>query len=332
MSFFLYAETAFHHEGDYAYLKSLVDIVAKTGCDGVKFQILIDLDDLMSSRHPSYQNAKNWVLSERQWIDILEYVHSRHLRIVAMPCDVAAVTLIEKLPFSIDFYDIHSVSFHDNNLFQAIKATGKPVILGVGGRTLEEIISSKEYFKEQLHILMVGFQAYPSDLKDVKLQKIAILKQLFPECLIGYADHTSYDSEYSVKSLEYAYILGARVFEKHITCAEGVMRVDHETAVGCEKMESIQKNLKYIDELFEGLPHEHISLSDKELLYRNRQKILVASKTIKAGETFTGDNISLKMTDVHDGYTNPNDIMGKVAKHDILFDESITREKILSND
>jgi len=102
--------------------------------------------------------------------------------------------------------------------------------------------------------------------------------------------------------------------------------------VGFEKMESIQENLKYIDELFKDVPHEHMSLSDKEQLYRNRQKVLVASKPIKAGEKFTVNNISLKMADVQKGYTNPNDITGKVAKHDILFDEPVTREKILSGD
>ena len=328
MSYFLYAETAFHHEGDYEYLKSLVDIAANAGCQGVKFQVLVNLDDFMSSRHPNYKKAKKWLLSEKEWKEIVKYAYSKQLKIVAMPCDVAAVNVLESLPFPIDFYDIHSVSFYDSELLEAVKSTDKPVILGVGGRTLEEIISAKEYFKEQLAVLMVGFQAFPSDLKDVKLQKIALLKQLFPDCLIGYADHTTYDSEYAIKSLEYAYILGARVFEKHITSAEGETRIDYEAAVGIKKMQSIQKNLKYLDELFEGAPHEQMSLSDKELLYRNRQKVLVASEPIKAGEKFTVNNISLKMADIWEGYTNPNDIMGKVVKHDILFDEPITREKI----
>lgn len=330
MNYFLYAETAFHHEGDYEYLQSLVDIAANVGCQGVKFQVLVNLDDFMSSRHSNYKEAKKWVLSGKQWKTIAKYAHSKQLKIIAMPCDVAAVKLLESLPFSIDFYDIHSVSFYDSELLEAVRFTGKPVILGVGGRTLEEIISAKEYFKEQLAVLMVGFQAFPSDLKDVKLQKIAILKQLFPACLIGYADHTTYDNEYAIKSLEYAYILGARVFEKHITSADGVSRIDYEAAVGAEKMKEIEEKLEYLEKLFPESLSENLILSNSEIKYRNRQKVLVASEPIKAGEKFTVNNISLKMADVRKGYTNLNDIKGKVAKHDILFDESVTREKILS--
>jgi len=332
VNYFLYAETAFHHEGDYEYLKSLVDIAVNVGCHGVKFQVLINLDDFMSSRHSNYKKAKKWVLSGKQWKTIAKYAYSKQMKIIAMPCDVAAVKVLESLLFPVDFYDIHSVSFYDSELLEAVKATNKPVILGVGGRTLEEIISAKEYFKDRLVILMVGFQAYPSDLKDVKIQKIAILKQLFPDCLIGYADHTAYDSEYAIKSLEYAYILGARVFEKHIASVEGVSRIDYEAAVGAEKLKEIEEKLEYLEKLFPESLYENLLFSNSEIKYRNRQKVLVASEPIKAGEKFTVNNISLKMADIQEGYTNLDDIMGKVLKHDMLFDEPVTREKILSED
>ena len=302
MSYFLYAETAFHHEGDYSYLKSLVDTAANAGCKGVKFKILIDLDDFLSRRHPDYNKVKKWILSENRWEEVLEYAHSKHMRIVAMPCDVAAVQMIEKLPFAIDFYDIHSVSFYDSKLLEAIRVIGKPIILSVGGRTLEEISLAKEYFEEQISVLMVGFQAFPSDLKDVKLQKIAFLKQLFPDYLIGYADHTSYDSEYAIKSLEYGYILGARVFEKHITCAVGKHRVDYESAVGAEKFKEIEGKLGYLEKLFSDSLSVSIELSENEIKYRNRQKVLVANKDIMVGEYFTCENTKLLMTGTGDGY------------------------------
>jgi N,N'-diacetyllegionaminate synthase len=332
VSLFLYAETAFHHEGDYAYLKSLVDMAAETGCQGVKFQVLIDLDDLMSSLHANYQNAKKWLLRQNQWSNILEYANSKHLKIVAMPCDVAAVSMIEKLSFSIEFYDIHSVSFYDHKLLETIKCTGKPVILGVGGRTLEEMATSKEFFGDQLAVFMVGFQAFPSDLRHTRIGMIPFLKNLFPDCTIGYADHTDFRDEWGVKSFEYAYLLGARVFEKHLTCNEGVARVDYEAAVGYDKMVTIREKLLFLDELIGHGPNELFSLSEKEVAYRNRQKVLVAARPIMAGEGMSVANTRLKMANGSEAYTEVKELEGAVATCDILVDEPITKERVALHD
>lgn len=329
VDYFFYAETAFHHEGDYEYLKSLVDIAADMGCQGIKFQILINLDDFMSTLHPNYNMAQKWVFSESQWKEIIEYTHSKQMKIVAMPCDVAAVEMLEALPFTIDFYDIHSVSFYDSVLLDAVRSTNKPVILGVGGRTLEEILVAKTYFDEQLAVLMVGFQAFPSDLKNVKLQKIALLKQLFSNCLIGYADHTSYDSEYAIKSLEYAFILGARVFEKHITMVEGEKRTDFEAALGKNKIKKIIKNLTYIEKLLDDDAYRSLEHSKAEIEYRNRQKKLVACEDIKKKDYFSLKNTKLKMTSQQDeGYNQYFVGSDKNAVCDIKNEQVITRKMI----
>lgn len=328
MSYFLYSETAFHHEGDAQYLLSLVEASVKSGCHGIKFQVLIELNELMSIYHSNYQTAKKWVLSRKEWENIFQAAHAGGLKIIAMPLDVSAVDFLETVSIPIEYYDIHSISYNDLHFLESIRKTDKPIIFGVGGRTIHEITDAKVFFAEQLKILMVGFQSYPTDLKDVKLERIEILKKLFPECQIGYADHSSYDSEYAVKSLEYAYLLGARVFEKHITCNEGIPRIDHEAAIGIEKIVSIKRNLDYLDDLYQPSPDEAMVLSDQEQLYRKRQKILVASKPIKAGETITNNNSTLKMVDILDGYPSLKDIQGKVAKSDMLPDEPITSPKL----
>jgi sialic acid synthase SpsE len=328
MHFFTIAETAFHHEGDVNYLKKLINMAKICGCDSVKFQILINLDDFMSSRHQSYERAKQWILTREQWLDILQYAHAQQIQIVAMPCDVGAVELLNSLLFSINYLEIHSVSFHDQKLHKAIRVSNNPVILGVGGRTLEEIISAKEYYGKQLSVLMVGFQAFPSDLREVNLKKIAVLKNLFPDCQIGYADHCAYDSQYGLKSLEYAFLLGAEFFEKHIALHEGVQRVDYESAVGREKMIQIRQNLEYLSEIMNGDIHDQMGFSEQELAYRNRQKLIVAAHPIKAGTKLSKSNAALKMSDSSNGFSDYGEIEGKIAISDIGYNEIITEDKI----
>ena len=50
---------------------------------------------------------------------------------------------------------------------------------------------------------------------DANLSRILFLKSKFPECGIGYSDHTLPDLNMSI--LTTSYLLGAKVIEKHFT-------------------------------------------------------------------------------------------------------------------
>ena len=51
----LIAETAWHHEGDYEFMKNLVtEISSKTEADIVKLHITLDFDEYMDSSHDAY--------------------------------------------------------------------------------------------------------------------------------------------------------------------------------------------------------------------------------------------------------------------------------------
>ena len=53
------AETAFHHEGDIAFLKKLVSDLSRLDVDALKFHLLFDLDDYMVKNHPAIQTLKS---------------------------------------------------------------------------------------------------------------------------------------------------------------------------------------------------------------------------------------------------------------------------------
>ena len=87
---YLYAETAFHHEGDFNYLLRLVDAAVSAGCHGIKFQVLIDIDEFMSSHHDSYNKSREWLFTYQQWTEVLSYAQDQGLDIVLMPLDTSA--------------------------------------------------------------------------------------------------------------------------------------------------------------------------------------------------------------------------------------------------
>ena len=315
MSFYLYTETAFHHEGDINFLFKLIDESKKAGAMGVKFQVLIDIDSFMSSNHSSYKKSKTWLFTIKEWESIFKYTESLGLDIILMPIDLASLKLVNK--FNIKYIEIHSVSFKDEILLKEIDLLNTPLILGIGGRTLDEVEYAINRFNNKSLVLMVGFQSFPSKLENVKLERISYLNKRFPNLKIGYADHSSYDHEFSVKSNEYAYILGAKIFEKHITLREGERRIDFESAISSNKIKTIIHNLNYLDSNFNHNEKSLFEMSPSEIKYRDRQKKPVLCCKVLKNEVINEKMLTLKMVDSDKCIDNVNDILGKIALKDL---------------
>ncbi len=318
MSFYIYAETAFHHEGNKDYLIQLVDEAKKAGVDGVKFQVLINLNEFMSSTHTAFEEAKNWVLSLEEWKKVFKYTKESGLDIILMPLDSKAFELSEL--FDVKYIEIHSVSFKDKKLLSKLDESTIPLILGIGGRTLEEIDGAVKKYKDRDITLMVGFQSYPSELEDIKLGRIKELANMYPNFTIGYADHSSYDNEMAITSNEYAYILGARVFEKHLALEEGKERIDFQSAVGAEKLSTIKEKLVFLDKLLSLDKNNLFKMNEKEVNYRNRQKLPVAKDNLDRGHTITENDLELKMLDGENCINDIEELIGKKLKDKVQAD------------
>jgi N,N'-diacetyllegionaminate synthase len=320
--FYFYTETAFHHQGDLEFLKKLILESKNAGSKGIKFQVLTNINDFVSTCHKAYKDLSSYCFALEEWDQIFSYTTSLDLDIIMMPLNVQALDLLKK--HSVKYIDIHSVSFNDTKLLKAIKESNIDIILGVGGRTLDEIFIQKKYFGEKLKILMVGFQSFPSKLEKIKLAKIEQLKSIFPELEIGYADHSGFDDRYAVLSNDYARLLGATVFEKHVTLNEGEDRVDAASAVSFSKISEIIDRIKFIEDYIINKDHTFI-MEEEEIAYRDRQLVCVASEDLKSGEILNEDKVALKMTDKPESCLKfPSKILGKVLKKDIKKDESFT--------
>lgn len=132
-----------------------------------------------------------------------------------------------------------------------------------------------------------------------------------------------------ITSNEYAYILGARIFEKHITFEEGVERIDFQSAVSCEKIEKIRKRLDYLESILNIDSKEIFNMSEKELTYRNRQKMPIAKRTLKAGEIISSDMLELKMINQENVIDSIDEIIGKKILKDIENDSPFTKGDFL---
>ncbi|MCW9056371.1 MAG: N-acetylneuraminate synthase family protein, partial [Gammaproteobacteria bacterium] len=195
-------------------------------------------------------------------------------------------------------------------------------IFGVGGRTLDEIDYVLNKYKDRDTTLMVGFQSYPSELQDIKLSRIKELKNKYPSSAIGYADHSSFDDEMAIISNDYAYILGARIFEKHITVDEGIERIDFQSAVGAKKISTIISRLTFLDKILNIDEADLFEMNAKEINYRNRQKIPVAKHNLEIGHMLTEEDIELKMIDTDNAKDDIELLINHKLKNKVMKDRA----------
>jgi N,N'-diacetyllegionaminate synthase len=88
------------------------------------------------------------------------------------------------MKFNPKLIEIHSVCLNDIHLLEKLRANiskDQKVVLGIGGTDLYEIENAIETLKHDNIILMFGFQNYPTKYKDINLNKIRKIKQLYPD-------------------------------------------------------------------------------------------------------------------------------------------------------
>ena len=111
----LIAETAWHHQGDFDFMKNLVSkIVTDTKVDIIKMHITLDFDEYMDPSHDSYTLLKPWLFSKDQWSELINIVQGSGKEIMLLLNDVEAIKF--GLSFSPRYVEIHSILRYNYNL------------------------------------------------------------------------------------------------------------------------------------------------------------------------------------------------------------------------
>ncbi len=293
---YIIGETAFHHEGDKTFLKELISEAQKLKLDAIKFHFTVDLDDYMIASHEAIDILRPWCLTESDWNTVLTDVE---IDIIGLCNDVKSIQYAINSSFNIVAIEIHATGLNDIFLLDEASKFDKTIILGTGGSTLDEIDFAINYLKEKGKadiFLMHGFQNYPTDYKDVKLDRMNQLNKLF-NVPVGYADHTDPLNEHN----EYISCLGIanghNVIEKHFTHKYGEKRIDSQAAISINQMKKVKEIASINFDIISK--NNALSLTPAEKKYGNTgpmKKAIVARNKINKGEIISIDNIAFKRT------------------------------------
>jgi len=161
--------------------------------------------------------------------------------------------------------------------------------------------------------------AYPTPPDEMNLLAVAKLRERFPDVVIGLSDHYN-----GIAMAVVAYVLGARIIEKHFTLNHTWKGTDHAMSlepIGLQKMVRDLRRARIA--LGDGLKRVYPSEANAIL---KMGKKLVATGDIPAGHRLTEADIAIKSPG--DGLP-PYELermVGKLTRRSLSKDDNITFE------
>jgi sialic acid synthase SpsE len=329
------AETAFSHEGSMDYLKDMIIGLKNQENIAIKFQILINKDDFLTDSNAIYSKIDQWLLSEGQWSEIIDFAYDNNVNVILAVLDSAAIEIAKQKEDKITAIEIHPSCIPDNEFLSEVihfcKSKDVPLIIGVSGFEFSEIDyllenHLKDYDKSKL-IFMYGFQNYPTKLSSVNLQRTKLYEKKYG-VKMGYADHTEYDNEIKDNLIFLAYGMGINIIEIHYVLEYGKDRIDYITAYDAKRIIQIEKHL---ESLFIALGNEEEKMCESEMEYSTKfRKIPVYSDEFEKGHILATKDICLKRSTVKSDYRiyESDNLIGKTLVKTVKKNQPILKKEL----
>ena len=316
--------------------KLMVKEAKNAGADAVKFQTY-KADTLAAKYSPSYWDTteetttsqhelfqKYDLFGEKEYKELAEYCKNIDVEFLSTPFDFESADYLYNL---MPYYKISSSDLSNLPFIEYISKKNKPILLSVGASNKDEIDAAvdvihkyNEYKLTLLHCVL----EYPTPYEHANLLKIKQLKANYPDCIIGYSDHTRPDSHKDV--IKTAYLLGAQVIEKHFTLDKTLKGNDHYHAMDPQDLKNIKSGLEFV-KIISG-QGELSCLESEQTARLNARRSIVTKVAIKKGQIITQEMLTFKRPGIGISPSKINDVIGKKAAVNLEEDTILTDDMI----
>jgi sialic acid synthase len=319
---FVIAEVGQNHQGDLKIAREFIRIFAFEGASAVKFQTrnnrYLFSEDAYSAPYESENAFADTYGAHREkleldpaWLPILiEDCRKAGVKFMSTPFDEPSLDLLVRL--DVDILKVASFDLGNLPLINRIGKAGKPVVISVGGGKGDQIRSSVDVLLRHNSEVAVlhCVSEYPTEFNRLGLSNIKRLIQEFPQCVIGSSDHFN-----GTLSGPVAYMMGARVFEKHVTLNRAWKGTDHSFALEPDGFRKFVRDIKRVRHMLPPKPAEEIGT---ERVFKKLGKSLIAMRPIRQGEELTLDNLSGRIfREQYIPVRESNCVLGKKAAREI---------------
>jgi N-acetylneuraminate synthase/sialic acid synthase len=296
---YVIAEIGHNHQGSLEQAKALVHAAKECGVDAVKFQKRDNRRLFTRSFYESpYDNENSFgatygehrealELGKSEWFELSRYAREEGVAFVAAAFDEPSADLLAEL--DVDAFKFASGDLLNVPFLRYVAAFGKPMFLSTGGGTLEDIdraVEAVATVNDRLCVLHCT-ASYPADVEDLNLAVITALRERYPELVIGLSDHHN-----GIAMAPVAYLLGARVFEKHFTLNHAWKGTDHAYSLMPDGMRRFVRDLHRVPvALGDGVKRR---LPSEERPLQKMGKKLVAARQLPAGHVLAEGDLVAK--------------------------------------
>ncbi len=329
---FIIAEAGVNHNGSMELAKKLIDVAVDAGADAVKFQTWktelcitkdakkadYQIENTKNSEETQFEMVKKLELNEETHYELVRYCKEKNIMFLSTPFDHVSIDFLNDL--GLEIFKIPSGEITNLPYLRHIGKLNKKIILSTGMANIGEIEDTLDVLtnagtkKENIIILHANTE-YPSPMEDINLKAMVTIGNTF-DIPYGYSDHTL-----GIEVDIAAVAMGACCIEKHFTLDKTMDGPDHKASLEPDELKAMVKAIRNI-ELALGNGIKKPSLSETKNIAIARKSI-IAKVSIKKGEIFSVDNITVKRPGTGISPMRWDEVIGTVAQKDYGIDELI---------
>jgi N-acetylneuraminate synthase/sialic acid synthase len=296
---YVIAEIGHNHQGDVEQAKRMFAEAKECGADAVKLQKR-DNRSLFTKEYyaRAYDNPNSFGTTYGEHREALEFGRSEFLELQAYASEIGitffatafdapSCDLLAEL--DMPAYKVASADLKNTPLLRRIAETRKPVIISTGAALLDDVLRAYSEIAE-VHTDIAILQCtagYPPDWEQIDLRVISTYRQVFPDTVVGFSSHDS-----GIVMAAAAYVLGARIVEKHFTLNRAMRGSDHAFSLEPQGLAKMVRDLRRT-RIALGDGTKEMYPSEVEPAVKMAKK-LVAARQLPAGHVLTADDVAAK--------------------------------------
>jgi sialic acid synthase len=308
---FVIAELGHNHQGELEKCKEMIRVAKECGADAVKLQKRDNRSLYTRELYDSpYLNRNSYGATYGQHREFLEfgrteYEEIKHLcrelgiMFFATAFDIPSADFLAEL--DMPAFKVASGDLTNVPLLKYVAGFGKPVIFSTGGGRMQDV--------------------QPADYDQLNLRVIETYRNAFPDALIGYSSHDN-----SITMPIVAYMLGARVIEKHFTLNRTWKGTDQVFSLAPDGLRRMVRDLKRTRLALGSSVKEHLPVEDGPM-FKMKKKI-VAARDLPAGHKLVSTDIAFKSPGDGLAPYEADNVIGKTIVKPLAADATIRLEDL----
>jgi N-acetylneuraminate synthase/sialic acid synthase len=328
---YVIAEIGHNHQGSVERAMKMFEEAKDCGADAVKLQKrdnrALYTDEFFNK---PYENENSYGPTYGLHREALEFDKAEYQELQAFASEIGITFFATAFDFeSVEFlaglempaYKVASGDLSNTPLIKRIAEVGKPMVISTGASTLDDVRRAYEAVAEiNSEVAFLQCTAgYPAEWDELDLRVIETYRQLFPGHVIGLSSHDN-----GISMPVAAYVLGARIVEKHFTLNRALKGTDHRFSLEPQGLRKLVRDLERL----------HVALGDgTKTMYPSETdpatkmgKKLVAGRDLPAGHTLTEDDLAIKSPGDGIPPYELDRLVGRTLRHPIVRDAPLSFE------